>query len=116
MDNRYTVTMMSEDSGIQNHRIPRMAGGMPLVLLAMVLLATAGGAMASRAVGPGHASAHPAMAVLAFPAHHAASIPQGLVDTMPELVVAISPMPIAEPDPQLACIIDEHLNLPPPRG
>ena len=116
MDNGYTVAMKSEARGIQTDRIPRMAGGMPLVLLALVLLATAGGAVASGAVGSGQTSSHPAMAVLAFPAHHAASMPQGLLDTMPELVVAIRPMSLKVTDRQLACIIDEHLNLPPPRG
>ena len=108
--------MKSEARDIQIESIPRMTGGMPLVLLALVLLATAGGAMASTAVGPGHASGHPAIAVLVFSPHPAASMPQGLVDAMPELVVAIRPMPLQITDRQLACIIDEHLNLPPPRG
>ena len=93
---------------------PSPVVGAPLVLLAMVLLATAGGLSSASVVRP--VTQTSTFAVLALPGHGVAGIGVGLDDRLPGEVVLVQR---AEPGvlrSEMLRLGPERLNLPPPRA
>lgn len=85
-----------------------------MVLLAMVLLVTAGGLTTASVVRPVHQTS--ALSVLAFPVHGVTGLGSGLDDRLPGEIVLVQR---AEPGVLRSETIrlgDERLNLPPPRS
>ncbi|MEE2907858.1 MAG: hypothetical protein VX527_08500 [Planctomycetota bacterium] len=88
-----------------------MVGG-PMVLLAMVLLVTAGGLTSTSVVRPVHQA--PALAALAFPVHGVTGLGVGLDDRLPNEIVLVQRAEPAVLRSETIRLGDERLNLPPP--